>query len=243
MKNFIKKLFNGDVKLWKVFWIFCIPFNILFNFIVLSLDYYPFAGVFQVYTLINLIFLCYQYFIFICLWRSSKKYNGHKIFKFLGKGFSVFYLAVLLISTITLIVTSLVPSSKYHQIGINISNKTLPRDYGSFTFDSIKLEKETIYQKLTLKDDRLNDKSFDIKSIPEYKIKEMKKAFKNGWKKNFCTLSRRELRGISNKDLSKPDASKALYHLYDSNYTFYANNQIIFDFTITKEECQQMNSN
>ena len=88
---FIYRFINGDVKLWQSFWlVFAIPFTLLltdkvYKFLI-PREIYPYAYSFYSITIRLSIFICFLLILIVLAygtWKSAKKYEGFKCWKWL----------------------------------------------------------------------------------------------------------------------------------------------------------------
>ena len=82
----ISNFFNGNITLWKSFWIvgFCYPY--LLGLVFAILEYLGLQLEGTPYIFSSLLLIC-QIFATIGVWRSANKYKGKKIFGILAKAF------------------------------------------------------------------------------------------------------------------------------------------------------------
>ena len=82
----ISNFFNGNITLWKSFWIvgFCYPYIVGFFFVILESLGLQVEG--TLYIVFSTMLVC-QIFATIGVWRSANKYKGKKIFGILAKAF------------------------------------------------------------------------------------------------------------------------------------------------------------
>lgn len=91
LNEFFKKLFNGEIPLNIVFWIYFVLITFILNsYIELDLENTYYQLTFnKEETLLNLflfsVLFFYTFFIFIAVIKSANKYTGSKIFSFLAK--------------------------------------------------------------------------------------------------------------------------------------------------------------
>lgn len=99
--NLIKRLWKGEIPLWKTFWLYGvllpvlvmilypIPLKILVHFIFIYIAY--------IFALTILMGLVYPVIIFVAIWRSAGKYEGDKIWAWLSKISVIFMVAIFLL--------------------------------------------------------------------------------------------------------------------------------------------------
>lgn len=122
----IKKIWNGELPLFKVYWIYGVLGGLIIRLIVegsynlISLQY---LTVFS-YTLITLI-LAYQLLLSVGIWRSANAYQGSKEWALLAKIAAVLGLII----AINLLVNTFkgtIESTSELRESVELLNKTLP---------------------------------------------------------------------------------------------------------------------
>ena len=78
--NYIKNLWNGNVKLYIVFWIYFTLVEIIFDQLFIEKVYDT-----NIYFLIFIFYIIYRFFIYKSIWSAANNYNGKFIWKILSK--------------------------------------------------------------------------------------------------------------------------------------------------------------
>lgn len=130
-KNFIVRLFNGDISLPVTYWIFGVIIgNVIFGTLCSVIDSKYFELISKVGILpinVFLIFtLVYNIFILIAIYRSALKYKGNKIWSILARILviinTVFSIAILVITF-----RQITDPNIFIKRDINMLNKSLPK--------------------------------------------------------------------------------------------------------------------
>jgi hypothetical protein len=107
MLNGLRKLWFGDVMLWKSFWIygFCavvlLPSILAFIFVMIGIKFS--LNVPSFFGLLGMsIFLIYGLFVMVSIWRSANKYRGPKVWVLLAKLVLIGFAALLLYNILTI---------------------------------------------------------------------------------------------------------------------------------------------
>lgn len=86
----LKTFFRGDIKLWKMFWLVCLPLHVangIFVYVVAPNTISLFGLSVQSRIIVWLIGIVH-FLACVFLWQSAKKYRGNKVFKFAAKSYS-----------------------------------------------------------------------------------------------------------------------------------------------------------
>jgi hypothetical protein len=114
---FIYRFINGDVKLWQSFWlVFAIPFTLfltdkVYKFLI-PREIYPYAYSFYSITVRLSIFICFLLILIVLAygtWKSAKKYEGFKWWKWLTQ-------LVLSVSVFLILLALLFTSREFYKI-------------------------------------------------------------------------------------------------------------------------------
>ena len=109
MEKLIYKFWNGDITLWRSYWLIGELLNALFMLAMLNIEIYffknsnltnqiPFYNIYDLHFLSKLIILVWTIFITIGVWRSAEKYKGSIIWiiaTFLFLSYRVFSLRLI----------------------------------------------------------------------------------------------------------------------------------------------------
>jgi len=102
MKAWLLRLWNGEVPLWRAFWLYMIVGLFFAGPLALMLVYIPFFLVFDslppLMGLLALVFIAYSFVALVGTWRSANRYEFSKAWPFLAKAVILLIVAGLLIS-------------------------------------------------------------------------------------------------------------------------------------------------
>lgn len=85
----VRALWRGDVKLWKAFWIFGAAAQLVFSFVFFKLNLLSVFNKPKVLLPVDLallaVFIAYGIFLLISVWKSGKKYEGLRAWRYLSR--------------------------------------------------------------------------------------------------------------------------------------------------------------
>lgn len=118
--NLIKRLWRGEIPLWKTFWLYGvllpIVVSILYPILLTIVVHFIFIYIAYIFTL-GILGLIYSVIIFVAIWGSAGKYEGDKIWAWLSK------ILVIFMAAIFLLVVSLSVFSIHHSLVNRNPNK------------------------------------------------------------------------------------------------------------------------
>jgi hypothetical protein len=106
MANHIKSLWRGEVKLWKIFWIYgiaaviLIPFLLPYFFVIMSSTFPKIPDIVYIYPSF-FIYAAYGLLVIVGIWRSADKYQGPKKWVFLAKLTIITFAVILFYNILT----------------------------------------------------------------------------------------------------------------------------------------------
>lgn len=130
-KNFITRLFNGDISLPVTYWVFGVIIgNVVLGTLYSAIDLKYFEIVSKLGILpinIFLVFsLAYNIFILIAIYRSAVKYTGNKLWSILAR-ILVIINTILSIGVLVVTFKQITDPNMYIKRDINMLNKSLPK--------------------------------------------------------------------------------------------------------------------
>ena len=154
-KNFITRLFNGDISLAVTYWIFGVIIgNIIFGMLCSLIDakYFeliPKVGILPI-NIFLLIGLVYNIFILIAIYRSAVKYKGNKIWSILAR-ILVIINTIFIISILVVTFRQITDPNIAMKKDISKLNKPLPRMIDNDTrLENVALVDKDIYFNYTM---------------------------------------------------------------------------------------------
>jgi cell division protein FtsB len=130
-KNFITRLFNGDISLAVTYWVFGVIIgNVIFGTLYSVIDSKYIEIVAKIGTLPIIIFIvitfAYNFFVLIAIYRSAVKYDGNKIWSILAR-ILVIINTIFSIGVLVATFVQITDSNMFIKRDISMLNKNLPK--------------------------------------------------------------------------------------------------------------------